>query len=99
MSGGFRVLGSDLAGHAAQVEELAERMRRAADAGRPLDRDAYGIVGQVFAEPAADSTRSASESIGVLADVTAAFAAGLRATSADYRDAEHGNATRFGAPR
>jgi hypothetical protein len=96
---GFRVDAAALHAHAAQVDELAARMRTVAAAARPLDLRAYGLVGQVFALAASDAAQAGSAVVGGLAEQAAVMAEGVRATSAAYRDAEHQNIAGFGGGR
>lgn len=99
MSGGFAVDHDALATHIRQVDELAARMRTAADAGAPLDLLAYGIVGQVFAQAADGATRLGSLTVGGLADLTRELGDGVRATRADYLSMERRNVTALGGAR
>ncbi|MEN3263270.1 type VII secretion target [Pseudonocardia sp.] len=99
MTDGFQVDGAALHAHAAQVDELAARMRTVAAAARPLDLTAYGLVGQVFALAASDAAQAGSAVVGGLAEQAAAMAHGVRATCAAYRDVEHQNIAGFGGAR
>lgn len=99
MTHDFEVDGAALDAHAAQVDELAARMRMAAAAARPLDITAYGMVGQVFARSAGEAARAGSEIVGSLAEQAGAMADGLRAAGAAYRDAEQRNAAALGGLR
>lgn len=95
MSAGFRVPHEVLDAQARGVDELAGRMRVAADAGRPIDVGAYGVVGQVFAAAAVTASAVGSAAVGLLADGTSAIADGLRATRAGYAQAEGRNIGTF----
>lgn len=99
MTDGFRVNGPTLDEHARQVDRLADRMRLAAEAARPLDPGAYGIVGQMFAAAVAGATLDSSRSVAGLAELTAGLGDELRATHADYRRVEERNRASFGGPR
>ncbi len=95
MNGGFSV---DLAGldvHAQEVDKLAERMRLAAAAGRPLGLAAYGVVGQIFALAAMDATDIGSASVGRVATTAQQIGDGVRATRDAYRDVEDSAAATF----
>ncbi len=98
MTDGFRVDGAALVAQAEKVDGLAGRMRLAADAGRPLDVGAYGIVGQMFAVAVAGATSDCSISVAGLAELTAGLGDELRATHADYRHVEDRNRATFGGP-
>lgn len=84
MTRGFRVDGEALEAHLAAVEALAERMRRAADAARPLRRDAYGLFGQWFADMADRASRTGSQGVAELADVLHRHCDGIRDSHAAY---------------
>jgi hypothetical protein len=71
-------------------------MRRAGEAGRPLDHLAYGVVGQAFAVPAALSVALASEAVGILTEVAAGFGDRLRRTQEVYAATEHANTDLLG---
>lgn len=99
MSDGFRVDDEALDAHARQVDALVGRMRVAADAGRPLDIGAYGLIGQVFAAAVAGATRNGSRSVGGLSEVVQGVADGLRAGRTEYLGVEQRLAASFGGPR
>lgn len=98
MTDGFRVDGGALAAQAEKVEELADRMRRAADAGRPLDVGAYGLVGQMFAVAVVGATGDSSVAVAGLAELAAGIGEELRATHSDYHRVEDRNRACFGGP-
>jgi len=93
---GFRVDDAALAAHAADADRLAERVRRAADAGTPLALGAYGLVGQVFAVAAVDAAAAVSRSVARLADTAHGLGDGVRTGLEGYRDAERRAANAFG---
>lgn len=95
MSDGFRVDDAALAAHGRAVDALAERVRAAAAAGRPLDLDAYGLVGRVFAGSATEAAAAGSAAVGRLAERVTAAAHGVTATREAYRRVEAGAAERF----
>ncbi len=99
MSAGFHVDPDALDGHARTVDALAARVRRAANAGRPLDVAAYGLVGQVFALLAASATSSGSAAVARVADRVDTHAEQLRAAAQDYRRNDRRAATGFVGPR
>jgi Excreted virulence factor EspC, type VII ESX diderm len=99
MTDGFEVDDVALHTHAAQVDALAARMRAVAAAARPLDLDAYGQIGQVFAGAASEAARAGSLAVGSLAEQARAIADGVRATSEAYRAAERRTTTCFGEGR
>lgn len=75
--------------HIAWVDEhVTAPLGRAAQAGRPLDVDAYGWIGQVFASSAAQAAAAGADAVGRLAVAADGFARDLRATRDGYRDAE-----------
>jgi hypothetical protein len=96
---GFGVDAGALGTHAAKVDELTARMRSAAEAGRPLDIGAYGLVGQVFAAAVAGAAGNGSRTVGSLSDTARTIGDGVRATQADYLIVEERNAAVFGGPR
>lgn len=94
---GFAFAGLD--DHIAWVDEhVAAALARAAQAGRPLDRGAYGIIGTVFAGAATQAAADASRAVGELAAAGASFADGLRATQDGYRRTEARNRGLLGGP-
>lgn len=78
---------------------MTDRMQRVTEAGRPLDRGAYGLVGQVFAIAAAGAADTASASVRTLATAAGGLGDGLRATRAGYRQVEDQACRTFGGPR
>jgi hypothetical protein len=96
---GFRFDDVPVARHAQDVDALTARLRTAADAGRPLGLEAYGLIGQVFAAAAVDATATASRSVAQLADGAQALGDGVRATVRDYQEAEQRVAAPFGGSR
>jgi hypothetical protein len=78
VSDGFLVDYGALAAHVAAIDAIAERTRRAADTAQPLRRDAYGLVGQVFAGVADDASRTASRAVTELAESVRRHAEGVR---------------------
>lgn len=95
MNDGFRVDGGELDTHEAAVDRVAEQVRTAAGAGRPLDLAAYGLLGRVFAAAAAEAVGAGSSVVADLARETAAFGAGVRACREEYRQAEQRTAESF----
>lgn len=96
MRPGFRFTGLD--GHLAFVDRtVVEPMRRAGEGGRPLDHLAYGIVGQVFAAPAAHAVGLASDSVGILTEAAAGFGDRLRRTQEVYARTEQANTDLLGS--
>lgn len=88
MTDGFTVDPAFLDGHATEVDGLAEQMRRVVEAGTPLDLDAYGLIGQVFARSAAEATRSGATTVRGLHEQIIALADAVRRSSALYLEAE-----------
>jgi hypothetical protein len=99
MSDGFEVDAVVLHAHAGQVDALAARMRTAAAAARPLDLDAYGLIGQVFAGAASEAARAGSVVVAGLAEQAEAIADGVRASGAAYRGIEDSTAVGWGGGR
>lgn len=94
IGGGFRI--GDLGPHIHSVERsVVEPMRRATEAGRPLDPLAYGLVGQGFAAAVAAVAYIGAHAVRGLADEAGGFAVGLRATRDAYEHAEQVNVTLF----
>jgi S-adenosylhomocysteine hydrolase len=96
---GFGLDDAALGHHHDVLDGLASRMRTVAAAGRPLDRLAYGLVGQGFAGAAGDAAAAASVVVADLARRAAAITDGVRATREAYGRVEDTNAGRFGGPR
>lgn len=67
MSDGFLVDGTAVEKHLGTMVELAADMQAAADMAQPLRRDAYGIVGQMFAATIDDTARIASNAVADMA--------------------------------
>jgi S-adenosylhomocysteine hydrolase len=88
VSDGFRVDVAALDGYGRKLDELAGRMQQAAAAGRPLDRLAYGLIGQGFAQLAVGVADSGSAVVRDLARQSVAIADGFRATRDAYLQAE-----------
>lgn len=95
MNDGFAVHDGELDTHIAAVDLMAEQVRAAACAVRPLDLTAYGLLGQVFAGAVADAVGAGSGVVADLAGETAALSAGVRACREEYRQAEHRIAESF----
>lgn len=95
---GFLFTGVD--DHIAWVDEhVAAALDRVAQAGRPLDINAYGVIGQVFAGSAAQAAAAGAEAVGRLAAAGSAFARDLHITQDSYRDAERANVDLLGGAR
>jgi hypothetical protein len=92
---GFRVQTDELARLASATDDLAERIRAAADPGRPIDLASYGLVGQRFADLAATAADRSEDAIGDLAVDTGRVADELRAARVAYLDVEHVATTSF----
>jgi hypothetical protein len=93
---GFRFDDGLLSQHAQDVDTFTARLRNAADAGRPLDLGAYGLIGQVFAASAIEATATASRSVAEIAEGGQALGDGVRATVRDYQEVERRIAEPFG---
>ncbi|MCW2721224.1 type VII secretion target [Pseudonocardia sp.] len=91
MNDGFRVDDAAIAAHIGTVDAMASRVQVAAAAGRPLDVDAYGLVGQLFAGAAAEAAATGSAAVGDLARQATALVEGLRTSRAAYLDADARN--------
>jgi hypothetical protein len=90
MIDGFRVAGDVVAEHVTEVEALAERTGRAANAAQPLRRDAYGLLGQVFADTAEGASRTASHGVADLAAAVRRRGEGVRSSHAAYAAVDGG---------
>ncbi|MGH3567018.1 MAG: type VII secretion target [Pseudonocardia sp.] len=99
MSEGMTVDLEALDGHARAVEAHAERMRQVAEAARPLDPQAYGLIGQAFATTVMGTVAGGSAAIGELARGIEDVAAGVRACRNSYENAEQRHTSAFGGPR
>ncbi|MFC5995988.1 type VII secretion target [Pseudonocardia hispaniensis] len=95
MSGGFTVDLAELGTHAGQVDAVANRLATAADAGRPLSRDAYGLIGQIFADAAAETAARSSVLVRVMARAATLIADGVRCSGTSYAATERSNVARF----
>ncbi|MCX6465485.1 MAG: hypothetical protein NTW05_18100 [Pseudonocardiales bacterium] len=93
MSGGFRFDGIDA--HIAEVDAQAARLTDVVAAAQPLDLDAYGIVGRLFAGAAAEAAGIAAGSVRRLGGSAAAVGEGLRRTRDGYLAAERAAAEAF----
>jgi hypothetical protein len=92
---GFLFTGVD--DHIAWVDEhVTAALDRVAHAGRPLDVNAYGVIGQVFAGSAAEAAAAGSEAVGRLAAAGGGFGRDLRLTQDRYRDTERANVDLLG---
>ena len=88
---GFRFGGLD--GHIDEVDDsVVGPMRRVAQAGRPLDHFAYGLVGQAFAVTVTGATSLASRAVRGLGDEAADLRASLVVAQETYRRVERDNA-------
>lgn len=99
MSDGFRVDGALLAEHVSRVDALSGRMQALAQAGRPLDLDAFGILGRVFALAAVDAAAAGAEVVGGLAGQSAALGASVRAARDAYLNVESAATSTLGGGR
>lgn len=99
MSEGLAVDLEALDEHAQAVEVHAERMRQVAEAARPLDLQAYGLIGQAFATTVMGTVAEGSAAIGELSRSIEDVAAGVRACHDSYQDAEQRHTSAFGGPR
>jgi Protein of unknown function (DUF2580). len=99
VSDGFGVDHSALDEHARRIDVLADGMRLAADAGRPLDLLSYGLVGQVFAAVAVSAVNTGAAAVGDLSRRIAELGDGVRATRDEYLHAEQRNCASLRAPR
>lgn len=89
---GFRFGGLD--DHIDEVDDgVIGPMRRVAEAGRPLNHLAYGLVGQAFAVTVTGATSLASRAVRGLGDEAADLRASLVAAQETYRRVERDNAT------
>lgn len=95
---GFRVDEGELDAHARAVDRVADQVRAAAAAGRPLDLVAYGVLGQVFARAAVEAAEAGSATLADLVRETAGRGDGVRACRDAYRQVERRTADGF-APR
>lgn len=93
--GCFRL--GDIGPHIDRVDgSVVEPMRRAADAGRPLDHLAYGLIGQAFAVTVTAAVAIGTHAVRGLGDEAAGFGDRLRATRDAYEQTERNTALLFG---
>ncbi len=95
MSGDFQVRTEDLGDTAARTDELAARVRAAADGGRPVAPLAFGLTGQVFAGPAGQAAAQIRSGLDDLALGTGRGADGLREARDGYLDTERAAVAAF----
>ncbi|WP_232666229.1 type VII secretion target [Pseudonocardia sp. TRM90224] len=98
MTAGFGVDPAALVAHAADVDAIAGRVRRAAEAAAPLDQWAYGLLGQVFAAAATTAVGAGSAAIDGVAGVAEDFGNAVRESHDVYLGSEDGAATSFRWP-
>lgn len=94
-TGGFGVARDALAAHVAEVDALADRAGRAAEAARPLQRQAYGLIGQVFADAADAASRTAVRSVADLAEAVRRHGDGVRIAHDMYVAVDEATAARL----
>lgn len=97
MTDGFTVDPEALAAHGARVGEHSGHLRRAAGVSRPLDGDAFGLIGQSFAAEAIGAAACSSAAVGALSDTADEYARDLAGCVADYLLAERRVAALFEA--
>lgn len=95
MSGGFQVDPDTLDSLADGIDMLADRVRRAADAGSRIGLDDYGIVGRIFAGSVVEAAHTCARGVDTLGGAGHATATGLRAAAVSYRAAEAAISRRF----
>jgi hypothetical protein len=94
-AGYFRL--GDLGPHIDRVDRsVVEPMRRAAEAGRPLDYLAYGLIGQGFAVAVTAAAAIGAHAVRGLGEEAAGFGERLRITRDAYAYAERANVELFG---
>lgn len=87
----------DIGPHIDRVDRsVIEPMRRVAEAGRPLDHLAYGLVGQAFAVTVTAAIAIGAHALRGLGDEAAGFGERLRATRDAYEQTERDTAVLFG---
>jgi hypothetical protein len=86
---GFHIDDTALMWHAGSVNGLASRVRTAAGAAQPLRRDAYGLVGQYFAESVDESARTAAQAVADVAEALQRHGEGVEVTRVNYGVADH----------
>lgn len=96
---GFAVDLDELDAQVRRVDAVAERVRRAAGAGRPLDLGAYGVLGQVFALAAVGAAAAGSAAVTRAAGAVADLGAGVRAARLGYLRADRQAAAGLAGPR
>jgi hypothetical protein len=87
----------DISPHIDRIDRsVVEPMRGVADAGRPLDHLAYGLVGQSFAVTVTAAAAIGAYAVRGLGDEAAGFAERLRVTRDAYESAERETCAMFG---
>jgi hypothetical protein len=85
MSEGFFVDGAAVEKHVAKMAELATDVRTAAGIAQPLRRDAYGLIGQLFAARIDETARAASQAVADIAEVVHRSGEGVQVGYESYR--------------
>ena len=96
---GFEVRPDAVAAHARDTAELARRVQTAAEAGQAtqaMNGEAYGVIGQVFAQQAQVSVERGVHVLASTASTGQAMADGLESSAACYRQVERDNAGLLG---
>jgi hypothetical protein len=99
MNEGFGLDPDRVHAHARDVEEIAQRVHRAAAAGRYTERlseQAFGLIGGVFAAAARQGMAQGVRDVTRLADSGDLVARGLDAAADQYRRIEQRNCRMFG---
>jgi hypothetical protein len=96
---GFHMDAAALDEHVARVDGLNARMQAVARAGRPLDLDAFGLLGRVFALAAVDAAAAGSDVVGRLAAQSAGLGESVRAARDAYLRVERTTERAFGGGR
>lgn len=85
---GFAVDPDTLGAHAAVVGGLAAALTATAEAARPMDADAYGLVGRSYAQWAIGAAARADHAIGRMGLTLATYPSALQQSTDGYRQAE-----------
>jgi hypothetical protein len=94
-TGGFRLDVDEVAGLTAGTDDLATRVRTAADQVRAIHVPSYGEIGATFAEAALAAATTAGQAVADAIEAADEAAGALRAGLAGYLSTEQAATTAF----
>lgn len=94
----FAVRPADLRSHSDYLSDLAEKVSAAADKanGVSFGVDSFGLVGQMFAFQARETSQQGAEQIRTFSQRTGVLGENVRACAADYESDDQRNADNIG---